>query len=49
MSELYIIDELPDGIFPLSLEIIDRYQREDILLQEKLNFAEYQKDYFCGG
>ena len=29
MSELYDIEEPPEGTFPLSFKIIDRYQRED--------------------
>ena len=49
MSELYNIDELPDGMFPLSFKIIDRYQREDPFLLEKLNSVEYLKSYFSGG
>ena len=49
ISELYDIDELPEGMFPISSNIIDRYQREDPVLSEKLNSVEYQKGYFCGG
>ena len=36
MSELYNIDELPYGTFPLSFKIIDHYQREDPFLLENL-------------
>ena len=49
MSELYDIDELPEGTFPLSFNIIDRYHWEDPPILEKLNSAEYQKGYFRGG
>ena len=41
MSELYDIDELPDVTFPLSFNLIDRYQREDPFLTEKLKFTKY--------
>ena len=46
MSELYDIEELPDGTVPLSFNIIDRYQWEDPFLTEKLNWAKYKKGYF---
>ena len=36
MSELYDIDEPPNGMFPLSLNIIGRYQQEDDFLRENL-------------
>ena len=36
ISELYNIDELIDGMFPLSFKIIDHYQREDPFLLENL-------------
>ena len=39
MSELYDIDEIPEGTFPLSFNIIDRYQQEYPVLLEKLNYA----------
>ena len=37
MSELYDIKELPEGTFPLSFNLIDRYQREYPFLTENLN------------
>ena len=40
MSELYNIDEFPEGTFPVSLNIIDHYQREDPILSEDFNSAE---------
>ena len=49
MSELYDINELPDGTFPLSSNLLYLYQKEDPLLSEKIKYAEYQKGYFCGG
>ena len=49
MSELYDIDELPYGMFPLSFNIIDSYQREDPFLTKTLNSTEYQKGSFRGG
>ena len=38
-----------EGMFPLYLKLIDRYQQEDSILTEKLTCAEYKKGYFCGG
>ena len=35
MSELYDIEELPEGTFPLSLKLRDSYQQEDPFLTEK--------------
>ena len=49
MLELYYIVELPEGTFPLSFNLIDRYQQEDPFLTEKLKSVEYKKRYFCGG
>ena len=49
MSEIYDIEEIPDGMSPLSFNLINHYQREDPLLTEKLKCAEYKKGYFCGG
>ena len=49
MLELYDIDELPEGTFTLSFNTIDQYQREEPVLLEKLNSAEYQKGSFRGG
>ena len=49
MSELYYIKELPEGMFPLSLKFIYRYQQEFPILTEKLNSAEYIKGSFSGG
>ena len=36
MSELYNIEELPEGKFPLSFFLIDRYQKEAPFRSEKL-------------
>ena len=49
IPELYSIKEIPDGTFPLSLNLKYRYHLEDNLLMEKLNCTEYQTGYFRGG
>ena len=49
MSELYHIEELPEGTFPLLLNFIDRYQQGDPFLTEKLKCKKYTKGSFCGG
>ena len=35
MSEINDIDELPEGIVPVKLEIIYRYQHKDPILMDK--------------
>ena len=35
MSEINDIDELPEGVFPISLKIIDQYQRKFPILMAK--------------
>ena len=49
MLELYKIKEIPHGTFPLSFNIIYRYQWEEPFAMEKLNCEKYQRDYFCEG
>ena len=49
MSKLYSIKELPEGTFPLSFNLTDRYHREYPFLKKKIKCAEYTKGYFCGG
>ena len=49
MLELYNIHELPDDVFTLYFKLIDRYQKEDPFLLEKLECPKYQKGYFRGG
>ena len=41
MSKLYDIEELPEGMFPLSFRLTDRYNQEDSVLIEKIKCAEY--------
>ena len=49
MTEIYDINEITEGYFPLSFTLIDRYQREDPCLQARLTCANYQNDPFRGG
>ena len=49
MSEIYGIKGFPDGKFPISFNLIDRYQRGDSFLTEKLKFAKFKKGSFRGG
>ena len=49
MSEIYDIEELPEGTFPLSFNLIDRYQREEPFLTGKIKCAEFTNGYFRGG
>ena len=48
MSELYNIGELPDITFPLSFNIIYRYQSKYHFLTEIINYSEYQKGSIRG-
>ena len=48
MSELYGINELPEGTFVLSFTLIDRYKRKYPLLPENLKCAKYKKGSFRG-
>ena len=34
VSELFDIEEIPEGTFPIYFKLIDRYQWEDIILTE---------------
>ena len=40
---------MPEVTLPLSFNLIDRYQREEPFLTEKLKCAEYSKGYFRRG
>ena len=40
---------MPEGAFPLSFKLVDRYQREHPTLTGKLTRPEYKKGSFCGG
>ena len=48
MSEINYIEEWPEVIFPITLKIIDQYQRKYSSLRDKYAMGTYQKDYFCG-
>ena len=49
MLEIYDIKELPEGTSPLSFNLIDRYQREDPFIMEKIKCAEFTKGSILGG
>ena len=49
MLELYDIEELTEGTFPVSFNLIGRYQRGDPFLTEKIKCAIYKKGSFRGG
>ena len=49
MLELYEIDEMLEGTFPIYFQCVDLYKREDPFLLEKRKCAKYEKGYFCGG
>ena len=47
--ELFDIEEIPEGTFPQSFKLIERYHQEEPTLTEILTRAEYKKGSFCGG
>ena len=49
MSEINDTEELPKGIFPINLKIINQYQQKYPILKDKYEMGTYQKGYFCGG
>ena len=47
MPEIYGVDKLSYGTFTLSFKFIDRYQREDPFLPEKLNAKDIKRFLFA--
>ena len=48
MSKVKIIEELPEGTFPVTFEIIYLYQCKYPGIMENLKCKEYQTAYYCG-
>ena len=49
MSKINGIKELLEGVFPINLKCIDKYQRKDPFLMDKYENDIYQTGPFCGG
>ena len=49
MSEIYDTKELPEFIFPINLNIVNKYQQKYPKLKEEYEMGTYQKGYFRGG
>ena len=49
MSEIYYINELPEGALPINFNIIDQYQHEDPGLTAKVKNSKYKPNYCFGG
>ena len=47
-SEINDTEELPEGIFPIKLKLIDEYQRKDPSLKAKYKEGTYKKNSFRG-
>ena len=47
MSKLYDIEEPPEGMFPLSFNLIELYLRENPILTESLNAHIVQRGIFA--
>ena len=49
MSETNDTEELPDGLFPINLKLIQKYQRLEPSILAKYKIGTYQQSPFCGG
>ena len=49
MSENNDTGELPDGIFPMNLKLIDHCQHKYPILKAKYDMSTYHKGSFSGG
>ena len=49
LAEGYGVDQLEGKTFPLTYLTINKYQRRENLLVEKLKCTNYHTKYFCGG
>ena len=46
MSEINDIEELPEGISPINLKLIKKYQRSEPSMRDKNKYNTYHKGYF---
>ena len=49
MSKINDIKEIPEGTFPINLNLIQKYQRSEPGLIAKYKNGTYHKGSFCGG
>ena len=49
MLEINDIEELPEGIFLVNLNLIKKYQRTEPIIIDKCKYGTYHKGYFHGG
>ena len=49
LSEIYCVNKLDGNIFPLTYQMIDKYQRKDKELVNKLKHSNYHTKSFPGG
>ena len=49
MSEINDTEELPEGLFPINLKLMNQYQRKYPSLKAKYELSMYQKGSFRGG
>ena len=49
MSEIYDIEGLPEGSFPIKLKLIQKYQRMEPSIIAKYKTDTYQEGYYRGG
>ena len=49
LAESYCVDQLDGDTFPLTYRMINKYQRKDKEMVEKLKCANYHTKYFRGG
>ena len=46
VSEIYDIEEIPEGTFPINLKLIAKYQWTEPSLMAKYEYGTYHQGYF---
>ena len=49
VSEIYDMNELFEGMFNITFDIIGQYQLKDTSIMAKTKCVTYKYGYFCGG
>ena len=49
MSEINDTKEIPEGIFPINLKLIQKHQREEPSITDKYKYGTHHKSSFCAG
>ena len=49
MSEIYDIEEITEGTFPINFKLIEKYQRTEPILMNKYKYGMYHTGSYSGG